>query len=135
VAFAPGKPTQNAFIESFNGRLRDELLNETLFTSLAQVRAVLASWKDDYKISGRTVRWATSCPQNLPIAGFPDHNGAEPCATSGESRPAPCSIEPHGLKCHWDSVHRWMRRGGQVSIKTVPATGHSRHQRCNRSLS
>ena len=32
---APGKPQQNAFIESFNGRLRDELLNETLFTSLA----------------------------------------------------------------------------------------------------
>jgi putative transposase len=45
---APGKPTQNAFIESFNGRLRDELLNETLFSSLAQVRAVLAAWKDDY---------------------------------------------------------------------------------------
>jgi putative transposase len=45
---APGKPQQNAFIESFNGRLRDELLNETLFTSLAQVREVLAIWKDDY---------------------------------------------------------------------------------------
>jgi putative transposase len=45
---APGKPTQNAFIESFNARLRDELLNETLFTSLAQVRAMLAAWKDDY---------------------------------------------------------------------------------------
>jgi len=45
---APGKPTQNAFIESFNGRLRDELLNETLFTSLPQVRAVLTAWKDDY---------------------------------------------------------------------------------------
>jgi putative transposase len=38
---APRKPTQNAFIESFNARLRDKLLNETLFTSLAQVRAVL----------------------------------------------------------------------------------------------
>ena len=45
---APGKPTQNAFIERFNGRLRDELLNETLFTSLTQARAVLAAWKDDY---------------------------------------------------------------------------------------
>jgi putative transposase len=45
---APGKPTQNAFIESFNGRLRDELLNEMLFTSLAQARAALATWMDDY---------------------------------------------------------------------------------------
>ena len=39
---APGKPEQNAFIESFNGRLRDELLNETIFTSLAHVRTALA---------------------------------------------------------------------------------------------
>ncbi len=45
---APGKPQQNAFIESFNGKLRDEFLNETLFTSLAQARAGLADWKDDY---------------------------------------------------------------------------------------
>jgi putative transposase len=40
---APGKPQQNAFIESFNGRLRDELLNETLFTSLSHVRDALAA--------------------------------------------------------------------------------------------
>ena len=39
---APGKPTQNAFVESFNGRLRDECLNETLFTSMAHARAELA---------------------------------------------------------------------------------------------
>jgi putative transposase len=45
---APGKPQQNAFIESFNGRLRDELLNETLFTSLGQAREALSLWKDDY---------------------------------------------------------------------------------------
>jgi putative transposase len=45
---APGKPQQNGFIESFNGKLRDELLNETLFTSLAHARAALARWKDDY---------------------------------------------------------------------------------------
>ncbi len=45
---APGKPTQNAFIESFNGRLRDEFLNETLFRSLGHAREALALWKDDY---------------------------------------------------------------------------------------
>jgi putative transposase len=45
---APGKPQQNAFIESFNGRLRDELLNETLFTTLPQARMTLAQWKHDY---------------------------------------------------------------------------------------
>jgi len=45
---APGKPMQNAFIESFNGRLRDELLNETLFTSLAQARIALGCWRADY---------------------------------------------------------------------------------------
>ena len=45
---APGKPTQNAFVESFNGRLRDECFNATLFTSMAQARAVLAVWRQDY---------------------------------------------------------------------------------------
>ena len=45
---APGKPQQNAFIESFNGKLRDELLNESLFTSLDQARSLLAVWKHDY---------------------------------------------------------------------------------------
>jgi putative transposase len=45
---APGKPMQNGFIESFNGRLRDELLNETLFTSLAQACFALRCWRADY---------------------------------------------------------------------------------------
>jgi putative transposase len=39
---------KNAFNESFNGRLRDELLNETLFISLAHGREALASWMDNY---------------------------------------------------------------------------------------
>jgi len=47
---APGKPQQNAFIESFLGRLRDECLNETLFTSLSHAREVLSLWKDDYNM-------------------------------------------------------------------------------------
>ena len=45
---APGKPVQNAFAESFIGRLRDELLNETLFRSLSHTRAVLEAWRVDY---------------------------------------------------------------------------------------
>jgi putative transposase len=45
---APGKPMQNGFVESFNGRLRDEKLNETLFSSLAQARIELAVWRNDY---------------------------------------------------------------------------------------
>nr|WP_314187811.1 IS3 family transposase [uncultured Brevundimonas sp.] len=45
---APSKPQQNGFNESFNGRLRDELLNETLFRSLPHARAVLEAWRRDY---------------------------------------------------------------------------------------
>ena len=45
---APGKPQQNAFAESFIGRLRDEFLNETLFGSLIHAREALAMWKHDY---------------------------------------------------------------------------------------
>ena len=45
---APGKPQQNGFIESVNGKLRDEKLNDTLFTTLHQARVELAIWKNDY---------------------------------------------------------------------------------------
>ena len=47
---APGKPMQNGFIESFNGRLRDELLNETLFFDLDDARAKIAAWVADYNL-------------------------------------------------------------------------------------
>ncbi|PHP19180.1 IS3 family transposase [Sphingobium sp. IP1] len=45
---APGKPMQNGYVESFNGRMRDELLNETLFLSLDHARVAIAAWADDY---------------------------------------------------------------------------------------
>lgn len=48
---APGKPMQNGFVESFNGRFRDECLNETLFSNLAQARATIGSWKEDYNLN------------------------------------------------------------------------------------
>jgi putative transposase len=45
---APGKPTQNAFIESFNGKFRDECLNEHSFESLAEAREIIEAWRLDY---------------------------------------------------------------------------------------
>ena len=44
----PGKPNQNAYVESFNGRLRDECLNEHWFTSLLHAKAVIAIWMREY---------------------------------------------------------------------------------------
>ena len=45
---AAGKPTQNAYIESFNGKFRDECLNDHYFNNLAHARAVIADWRRDY---------------------------------------------------------------------------------------
>src|SRR5690606_3564947 len=45
---APGKPMQNGFVESFNGRLRDECLNERLFTSYRHARNSIEAWRIDY---------------------------------------------------------------------------------------
>ncbi len=73
---APGKPTQNAFIESFNGRLRDELLNETLFVSLAHARVALAAWRIDFN----TVR-PHSAIGNVPPADFA--KAQRPCNATG----------------------------------------------------
>lgn len=44
----PGKPTDNAFIESFNGRLRQECLNQNWFTSLADTKQIIEAWREDY---------------------------------------------------------------------------------------
>jgi len=45
---APGKPQQNGFMESFNGKLRDECLNEHVFSSLAEARRIIEAWRIDY---------------------------------------------------------------------------------------
>src|SRR6202042_5305 len=53
---APGKPMQNGFVESFNGRLRDECLNEHLFANLKEARQIIEEWRIDYN----TIRPHTS---------------------------------------------------------------------------
>jgi transposase InsO family protein len=44
----PGKPVENGFIESFNGKLRDECLNSEVFLSIADAREKLERWRHDY---------------------------------------------------------------------------------------
>jgi putative transposase len=44
----PGKPVQNAFIESFNGKFRDECLNQNWFVSLEDARRIIEAWRADY---------------------------------------------------------------------------------------
>jgi putative transposase len=44
----PGKPVQNAYIESFNGKLRDECLNQNLFKNLEEAKDIIESWRVEY---------------------------------------------------------------------------------------
>ena len=82
---------QNAFIESFNGRLRDEFLNETLFTSLTQAQATLEEWRRDYN----TVRPHSSIGWLTPdayAARFTGQRGQGAALTTG-SAPWPLDTE------------------------------------------
>ncbi len=65
---ASGKPQQNAFVECFNGRLRDELLDETLFSSLGEACALLADWREDYNRVRPHSAFANSTPEAFRIA-------------------------------------------------------------------
>ena len=74
---APGKPQQNGFVESFNGRLRDECLNEHLFPSLAAARRIIEAWRTHYN----TVRPHSSlggmAPAEFTNRPRPEHNETE----------------------------------------------------------
>lgn len=48
ILIQPGRPMQNGYIESFNGKFRDECLNEHWFETLSQARSTIASWRQDY---------------------------------------------------------------------------------------
>ena len=68
---APGKPMQNGFVESFNGRLRDECLNEHVFTNLSEARRIIEEWRIDYNtnrphasLNGLTPNWVRSTPRS-----------------------------------------------------------------------
>ena len=67
---APGKPMQNGYIELFNGRMRDELLNESLFLDLDQARQIVTAWVADHN-----TRRPSSLGYRTPAA-YADHLAA-----------------------------------------------------------
>lgn len=77
----PGKPVQNAFVESFNGTCRNECLNENWFLSLADARAIIENWRIDYNdqrphssLGGRTPsEFATAIQTTTPSAAGNSH--------------------------------------------------------------
>ena len=71
---APGKPMQNGFVESFNGRLRDECLNEHLFTSLPHARQVIEAWRIDYNTRRPHTSLDGLTPREFATRSQRDHN-------------------------------------------------------------
>ena len=64
----PGKPTDNAFVESFNGRLRDECLNAHWFLSLADAKAKIEAWRRQYNESRPHTALGWLTPQEFALA-------------------------------------------------------------------
>ena len=92
---APGKPMQNGYIESFNGRMRDELLNESLFLDLYQARQIVTAWVADYN----TRRPHSSLGYRTPAA-YADHliaTGHRAALHEGSARCPVAHTAPKGV--------------------------------------
>jgi putative transposase len=93
----PGKPMQNGYMESFNGKLRDECLNEHVFSSLAEARRVIEAWRVDYN----EVRPHSSLAYQTP----------EEFAAMWVERQSE-SIAPDASRCHRARSHQGQACGG-----------------------
>ncbi len=71
---APGKPVQNAFVESLNGRLRDECLNEHVFQGLPAARRIIEAWRADYNAHRPHTSLRGLTPNEFATRSRTDHN-------------------------------------------------------------
>ena len=108
---APGKPVQNAFAESFIGRLRDELLNETLFRSLAHTRDVLEAWRADYNNTRPHSRLGWMSPAIYAAA----RRSAALRSTDGSAPRTAAITAQQGIEDGQNSTRCWIRIGGNVT--------------------
>lgn len=100
----PGKPQQNTVVESFNARLSDECLNETLFSSLSEARALLARWHRDYN----SVRPHSAMANRTPEE-FHDHNMALAVTRDQGEKVSPglsLSVEDEGISDHYSGKRK-----------------------------
>ena len=74
----PGKPMQNGFVESFNGRLRDECLNEHLFISYNHARRIINDWRADYNTTRPHSSLDGLTPKEFATRSKQDHNQNRP---------------------------------------------------------
>jgi putative transposase len=81
---APGKPMQNGFVESFNGRLRDECLNEHLFSSYSHARETIAHWRHDYNNHRPHTSLDGFTPKEVTTRSRQDHNQNRLYSSVGE---------------------------------------------------
>ena len=72
-SIAPGKPLQNGFVASFNGRLRDACLNAHLFSSYSQARQIIERWRHDYNTERPHTSLDGLTPQAFATRSTPDH--------------------------------------------------------------
>ncbi len=89
----PGKPTQNAFIESFNGRFRDECLNENWFLDLDDAREIIEAWRIDYNTSRPHSALAYATPEEFASS----LQGHAPGGMTTSARPG--QNQQPGLSC------------------------------------
>lgn len=92
---APGKPMQNGYVESFNGRMRDELLNESLFFGLDHARSAIAEWREDFN----TARPHSSLGYQTPAAYAEviTATGSDAVLMEGSAPPPVAQPAPQGV--------------------------------------
>ena len=93
----PGKPGQNAYVESFNGKVRDECLNEHWFAVLAEARMLIEQWRQDYNEQRPHSSLDNQTPREFARAAASPHGG---CGEPRESIEQPTNPEvklPSGL--------------------------------------
>lgn len=94
----PGKPIENAFVESFNGKFRDECLNEHWFASVAEAQTLIEAWRVDYN----TVR-----PHSALRGATPEQFANSLCGRSPAQTPT---------RADWKGTKNEERKSGDLSL-------------------